>query len=203
MSDRPRRPGEPLSVWAASTGRIRESEVVAVRRQLERGVTTAEQVEELPPGPTAGELAKAREAEHRKSVQFAADVAPSTGRALWGRNPLVEAVRTKQPGRYTAALAKGPAPSLFASGDLPPFTACSIDPEVLLQVPWTVRHPLAAEPDRGAALALVERYSGPGGEVDAAVEYGGHPGNIAYETAVSAWLAGGDTDADLYASLFG
>jgi Mn-containing catalase len=74
---------------------------------------------------------------------------------------------------------------------------------VLLQVPWTVRHPLAAEPDRGAALALVERYSGQDGDIDAAVEYAAHPGNQTYEAAVSRWLAGGNTDDDLYASLFG
>jgi hypothetical protein len=126
MSDRPRHPGEPVTAWALATGRIRESEVVAVRRQLERGVTTAAQVEELPPGPTAGELAKAREAEHRQQVRAAAAAAPPIGRSSWGRSPLVERARTEQPGRYTAALAKGPAPTLFAGGDLPAFTTCSI-----------------------------------------------------------------------------
>jgi hypothetical protein len=34
----------------------------------------------------------------------------------------------------------GEAPEMFATGPVPPFTASGVDPELLQNVPWTLRH---------------------------------------------------------------
>jgi len=41
----------------------------------------------------------------------------------WAANPIVDGLQAKNPATYAAALADGPPPTLFESGDLPPFTA--------------------------------------------------------------------------------
>jgi hypothetical protein len=55
----------------------------------------------------------------------------------------------------------GAPPTMFSSGDLPIFTASGIDPELLLWVPWKLRHTAALTESRGRVLALVEEGDDP------------------------------------------
>lgn len=45
---------------------------------------------------------------------------------------------------------------MFESGDLPPFTASGVDPQVLMRLPWRFRH--AAAMDRDPARVLAEQH---------------------------------------------
>lgn len=111
---------------------------------------------------------------------------PVSAHATASSNPLVASARAADPGACAEADRKGPAPTLFAGGDLPPMTASGMDPTRLLDVPAEARHALAAA--TGAeALALHERYSAPGATVSAAAVVG-HPGWEDYGRRVSAWL---------------
>lgn len=49
-----------------------------------------------------------------------------------------------------------PTPTVFASGDLPPFTASGVDPQMLRGLPPLVRRAAAAEPDAARVLRVVE-----------------------------------------------
>ncbi len=62
-----------------------------------------------------------------------------------------------------------PVPSLFPSGDLPALTASGVEPALLLQLPWEVR-PLASRVDRSTLVALFERYAGPEGAAQVAMD---------------------------------
>jgi hypothetical protein len=118
---------------------------------------------------------------------------------VYARNPLLDEARAMPNGaRLIANAVKNDAgvPTLFSSGDLPVFTASGIDPSALLAVPWYVRHTVAAEPSRGQAYELLERYSGPEGEVTAQLDGAGvHPGNYDYQARVTEWLMRGETAA--------
>lgn len=46
--------------------------------------------------------------------------------------------------------------TVFASGDLPPFTASGVDPQMLRDLPPSVRRAVAAEPDAARVLRVVE-----------------------------------------------
>ncbi|WP_374969925.1 hypothetical protein [Terrabacter sp. BE26] len=77
----------------------------------------------------------------------------------WGANPLADDYRQVNPENYAISVAKaGPPPKMFSSGtaDLPAFTASGIDPALLLRLPYTARHYVAALPDKAAALAVFE-----------------------------------------------
>jgi hypothetical protein len=111
--------------------------------------------------------------------------------AHYARNPALAELQAR--GEYRAALAVNPSPpTLFASGDLPPFTASGLDPAILANVPWYSRHALAAEGDRGKALDMYERLTGPEAVV-AAADYQNHQGNSEYQSRVLGWaMAGAD-----------
>lgn len=53
--------------------------------------------------------------------------------------------------RQPAAPAK-----VFSTGDLPPFTASGVDPQMLRDLPAVVRRAVAAEPDLGRVLRVIE-----------------------------------------------
>ncbi len=74
----------------------------------------------------------------------------------WARNPLLDDLRQVDPVWLASAQRRSPAPTLFLSGDLPPFTASGIDPSVLLQAPYLARHALASTPTQSEALRLLE-----------------------------------------------
>lgn len=123
----------------------------------------------------------------------------------WGVNPLVEDYGHINPATLSIARAEAPEPTLFESGDLPPFTASGVDPEVLNRLPYTARHAAAAEPSRAAVLRMVEEYSD-----DPDVELP-HRGLDDYRGRVTRWLSGRDKphpqstpeeDDELYAAMF-
>lgn len=78
---------------------------------------------------------------------------------VYGLNPIAEDYRQVNAANYQVSTAKaGAPPKMFASGtaDLPAFTASGIDPQLLLRLPYTARHYVAALPDTAAALAIFE-----------------------------------------------
>jgi hypothetical protein len=122
---------------------------------------------------------------------FTAAAVPGSRGPAADVNPLVAELARSQPALFAVASAEGPPPTLFASGDLPPFVA-SGDERVraaLPRIPWQARHAVAGERDGARALAIVEDVSGPAGDV-AADAYAGHPGVGAYQDRVRAWARG-------------
>ena len=78
----------------------------------------------------------------------------------WAVNPLLDDASQAIPATVAAAVAgNGDAPTMFESGDLPPFLASGVDPQVLMRLPYQVRHLAASEPSAAQVLALVEKYS--------------------------------------------
>lgn len=136
--------------WAVDTGRIGASRAAFWRQQAHAGVDVAAALAAMPEGIAAGVEA---------STRVAAALVPADAESM-SRNPLVDRLRRDRPDLYRLAAAAGPAPTMFVSGDLPPFTASGIDPALLLKVPARARHILAAEPERGRALALIEELAG-------------------------------------------
>jgi hypothetical protein len=120
---------------------------------------------------------------------------------LYARNPLVDEASALPGGRrlVTNAAKNDPSvPTLFASGDLPVFTASGVDPSALLSVPWYARHAVAAAPSRAEAFGLIEAYSGPDGDIAAKLEgTADHPGNLDYQGRVTEWLMRGETAAQV------
>ncbi len=105
----------------------------------------------------------------------------------YGRNPLVDDLRQSVPAAYALAMREGPPPTLFASGDLPPFCASGIDPQMLAKVPWFLRHEAAAGTNPGTVLAMIE---------DTATDPDGHlfesrtAGATEYVARMHAWASG-------------
>lgn len=111
----------------------------------------------------------------------------------YGLNPLAEDYRQVNAETYDLALSKaGPPPKMFASGaaDLPAFTASGIDPKLLLMLPFTARHYVAALTDAANVHGIFEQ--------DAADPYArfDHEGFTSAVTRMRDW-AGGRLDRDL------
>jgi hypothetical protein len=104
----------------------------------------------------------------------------------WGVNPLIEDYEQINAATLTHARAEGPEPTLFESGDLPPFTASGVDPEVLNRLPYTARHAAAAEPSAATVLGMIEQYGN-----DPTIEFE-HQGLGEYRQRVTRWLSGFD-----------
>ncbi len=117
------------------------------------------------------------------------------------RNPLVAAAMRDRPNRI-AARATDPVPTLFASGDLPPFTASGIDPNVLLQVPWQARHPVAAAATQAQAYELLQQYSGAEAVTAAAIDFDRLDENRAYAQRVEQWQIDSMPEDQAYDDLF-
>ena len=49
---------------------------------------------------------------------------------------------------------------MFNTGDVPPFTACGVDPKLLRRVPYCLRHQAALENDPAKVLQMVEAGEG-------------------------------------------
>lgn len=121
-------------------------------------------------------------------------------------NPLLNQVSKTQPAIVQVALTEGPAPTMWVSGNLPPFTASGLDPQVLNRLPWATRHWAAAEPDKLKVLGVIEQYGDfEGIEME-------HSGLEAYKQRFSRWMSGIDApkkveskdEADaLYEQMFG
>lgn len=77
----------------------------------------------------------------------------------YAANPLIDVVKAQHPELITAQSKLSPMPTMFVTGDLPPFTASGIDPEILNQFPWSQRHAMATDPDRAHVLRMLEEYA--------------------------------------------
>lgn len=113
---------------------------------------------------------------------------------VFGPNPLVEDAR-QTCAAYGSAVREAPTPTLFADGDLPPFTASGVDPRELRKVPWFARHAVAAAASPATVLAAIEHFAhdldDPFGEYQ-------HSGAGDYVMRVSNWLRGVGVDRAAY-----
>jgi hypothetical protein len=108
--------------------------------------------------------------------------------------PAEVSARGREAGVVAKARARAPQPTLFGTGDLPPFLASGVDPRALLAVPWQARHTLAAAPSAEAAYKIVDDFAGLPAEVadaNAALYYSDHPGTRDYIARVEEWLVDG------------
>lgn len=118
----------------------------------------------------------------------AAQQAPAKRPQLHARNPLLDELRIQ--GRSTAGAA-GSAPTLFASGDLPPYTASGNPPSELLRLPWQLRHAAAKADQREWSRLFSEYADNP--EADIAILYepaACDPANDEYRARFAAWRMG-------------
>ncbi|OLT21400.1 hypothetical protein BJF81_02335 [Ornithinimicrobium sp. CNJ-824] len=114
-------------------------------------------------------------------------------------NPLLDEIKQSKPELARHMLAAQPAPTLFATGDLPVFTASGIDPSRLRELPWHVRH-AAARADSRAALALFERFT-PADEMrsaEAEMEHGHDSSNADYRDRMRHWEMTAGISNELY-----
>lgn len=186
--DRPRVAGEPTVDWAISTGRIKASDAsywqglgdIADRVLVRLAAGTAT------PLTSAGAPATTV---HVTASTPAARKRPGVDPAWYALNPALDSLRAANAEFVQAAAQNDPnPPTLFRSGDLPPFTASGIDPSLLLDVPWTVRHRLAEIKDRAEALELLQWASSEDGP-DAGIEYYRDMANRDYESRVLRWAS--------------
>ena len=209
MSGRPRAANEDPVIYGIRTQRFpKERAGVYEAAMAADPAGTARLIESLYPLPiplvfsASGPAADPEEELYRAlypserggTVRAAAAASPRQGVVVgapdpYGVNPLVDDLRASAPAVYRAALAEGPAPRLFESGDLPAFTASGIDPAVLRSLPWQARHPAAETRDRAQALAIVEDCAGDGA-MFAAMEFGPYRANQDYEARVRTWAVG-------------
>lgn len=103
----------------------------------------------------------------------------------WSTNPLLDDAEQAQPALVDLARkTNGDPPTLFESGDLPPFTASGVDPQHLTRLPFRTRHAAATEPSPAAVLKMVETH-GPDSDAQAP-----SPGLDEYRNRMSGWLRG-------------
>lgn len=113
---------------------------------------------------------------------------------VYGPNPELAALQSAEPDRYRAALrANGTPPTMFATGDLPLFTASGLEAETLLVVPYVVRPTLASTADRAVARQLVEAYGGPPSQElwDETRQFWLEAGVINYVSRLFTWASAG------------
>lgn len=108
------------------------------------------------------------------------------------RNPLADDYKQVSATTFNAAARVSSPPTLFASGDVPPYTASGNDPEALLDLPWQLRH-AAARADQKTWARLFEEC-GPGvADADVAMMFVPEARDLAnddYRARFSAWLQG-------------
>lgn len=105
---------------------------------------------------------------------------------IFARNPLLNERQAN-----LGYMPKAPAPTLFASGDTPPYTASGNPPSELLKLPWQVRH-AAAKADQAEWARLFMEYDRDDVDTsDLIFEPAVHdPGNDEYLTRFAAWSSG-------------
>lgn len=126
---------------------------------------------------------------HRSQIDPAQDVTIDA----FSLNPLIDELRQVSPTALDAATAfDRNVPGMFESGgEVPLFTAGGFDPQLLLRLPWQVRH-LAASTEKATTVAEIFERCG-SGTLEAVHWAGvlggpGHPGLRAYTGRVNAWL---------------
>ncbi len=127
---------------------------------------------------------------------------PAAAAQRFPANPVAAEFRARDRELVNRAAQTGaPEPTLFSTGDLPPFCASGIDPQVLLQVPWQVRPALASAPTQAKAYELIETYSGPGAENRAAWDFRDVEEN--YRNRYNDWLADAMTMDEIHDAVTG
>jgi hypothetical protein len=166
---RPPRPGENPVDWMYSTGQLSESIYNIIRPS---GSARVEASSAPPP---------------------VAMPAPSRVRGpAYARNPLVDDVLETSRRVYACALSTGEPPTLFPGGDIPASTRSGLDPQLLLDAPWTARHAIAAAATRAEAAELLDLVSGPDGPENArAFALDRHEGSRDYKMRVESWYRAG------------
>jgi len=191
--------GEDVVDWAVRTGRLTASSRDTYRARLHDGRITEADIRSLAsalPTITAGggnrqDIAPALRARLNSGPTPRASTRPvarAGAPTAYDGNPLVESARAANPGLVNAASRLGQPPTLFASGNVPPFCASGIDPSVLEDVPWQARHAVASAPTLSTAYELVQRYAGPRGHALAAAEQGTDAVTMTYRESMVAWL---------------
>jgi hypothetical protein len=103
----------------------------------------------------------------------------------WSVNPLLDDANQSVPALVRAATTtNGEPPTMFDSGDFPPFTGSGIDPRFLASMPWKIRHAAAMDPNATRVLTWVEQYGH-----DATVEMP-TDGQSNYISRFRSWLSG-------------
>ena len=110
----------------------------------------------------------------------------------YGPNPYVTDLSARSIGVFEAASERQAAPTLFAGGDLPPFTASGLKPEILTDLPFTMRHAAASEQSTTKLLDWVERAVAERESTKYVTLE--HPGLEAYRERVNAWVKGLNPD---------
>lgn len=108
----------------------------------------------------------------------------------FGPNPLVTDLEARRPKLAKMAKDRGPAPTLFATGNLPPFTASGVDPDLLKGLPYNWRHAAASEPDRTVVLAWLEQCAMDRAAFTAGVDAKAHVGLLDYQARMEGWTHG-------------
>lgn len=113
----------------------------------------------------------------------------------YGTNPAIDDIRQVFPEMHAAAIAAGdPAPTLFATGDLPVFTASGLPTSALTPLPWPARAPAAAATSQAAAAEIINYFTPTAGRDrealarEALMFYSRSEGNLDYTQRVAAWL---------------
>jgi hypothetical protein len=112
-----------------------------------------------------------------------------TDDAAYARNPLVDEAQAAGMDVAATVARTRPAPTLFASGDLPAFTLSGVDPHRLLEVPWQARHAIATTTDQARAEQLLDEYADDPDGMGASFDFDDHAANLNYRRRVDAWLA--------------
>jgi hypothetical protein len=108
---------------------------------------------------------------------------------IFARNPLA-AERMTNP-VYAQLAQRSPAPTLFANGDVPPFTSSGNDPKALLELPWQLRQAAARADQQEWARLFADYAHDDVGLSDLLFEpAAAHPENAAYAHRVADWAAG-------------
>jgi hypothetical protein len=145
------------------------------------------------------EKAMAEERDARTAPTAPTSIAAATRVAAKGPafalNPRADAARMQL--ASAGVRPSGAAPTLFASGDLPAFTASGVPVESLLDVPWQARHAMAAAATPADAYTIVTECQGADAEQTAQMLYGSHQGNAAYAERVEQWRLASVSDEQL------
>jgi hypothetical protein len=107
----------------------------------------------------------------------------------WATNPLLDDATQVAPATVQAAtVSQGEAPKMFSGGasDLPPFLASGVDPQVLIRLPYQLRHQAAMEADPAKVLDLLENQ----GHSDVVMGQPAAAGLADYTGRMHDWLAG-------------
>jgi hypothetical protein len=103
---------------------------------------------------------------------------------------VVDGLKVTNPTLFKLASADGPAPTMFETGDLPPFTASGVDVKLAAQLPWQARFAFVAAPSQAEAYRIFETYAMDPDGASLSPEFTASDGARDYVSRVSQWAAG-------------